>query len=174
MEDVRTIERIKLLHPVIVDEVMDLYVHHVVPALSSNVFCRFVYTLRTFKEQDELYAQGRTKLFDNNGKRLGIVTNANGGKSFHNYGLAFDIVLVERSNGIWDIVKDYDGDGKSDWMEVVNIFLSRGWEWGGNFKKIPIDAPHLQKTFNFTWQQLLEKYNKNDTFSFNNITYINL
>ena len=43
--------------------------------------------LRTIAEQDELYAQGRTKP----GK---IVTNAKGGKSNHNSGLAIDVCIV--------------------------------------------------------------------------------
>ncbi|SVE43245.1 uncharacterized protein METZ01_LOCUS496099, partial [marine metagenome] len=42
-----------------------------------------VHTLRTYAEQDDLYEQGRTEP----GK---IVTNARGGKSWHNFGLAID------------------------------------------------------------------------------------
>jgi len=41
-------------------------------------------TLRTNQEQDELYAQGRSKSGN-------IVTRSKGGDSYHNYGLAFDI-----------------------------------------------------------------------------------
>src|SRR3977135_4181957 len=40
--------------------------------------------LRTFAEQDALFAQGRTKPGQ-------IVTNAKGGQSNHNYGLAVDL-----------------------------------------------------------------------------------
>jgi peptidoglycan L-alanyl-D-glutamate endopeptidase CwlK len=109
------------------------------------VTCRFAYTLRTIKEQNDLYALGRTKLFDANGKRLGIVTNAKGGQSYHNYGLAFDIVLLTKNGASWDIITDFDGDGISDWKEIVNIFKKHGYVWGGDWKFK--DAPHFEKSF---------------------------
>ena len=172
MEDKITIERIGLLHPAIRTEVLDIYRNEICPAL-TKVFCRFAYTLRTFEEQNALYAQGRTKLFDNNGNRLGIVTKAKGGQSLHNFGVAFDIVLIDGKSASWNTTKDYDGDGIADWMEVVNIFKSHGWEWGGDFRSIK-DFPHLQKSFGYTWQQLLAKYNNKEFLPFPNENYIKL
>jgi len=159
MIDNITLERIKLLHPKIRNEVHDIYVNEVVPALTGKSTCRFAYTLRTFAEQDLLYAQGRTKLFDASGNRLGIVTNASGGKSIHNYGLAFDIVLLENAIASWDIVKDFDGDHVPDWMEVINIFKNKGYEWGGDWKSLK-DTPHLQKTFGLNWAQCSAIYKR--------------
>jgi peptidoglycan L-alanyl-D-glutamate endopeptidase CwlK len=156
MIDKITIDRIKHLHPVVVDEVMDIYTNKIHNALTGTAYCRFAYTLRTFEEQNELYSRGRTKLFDAKGNRLGIVTNAMGGQSYHNYGIALDIVLIDGNKASWDNVKDYDGDGIADWMEVVNIFKSYGWEWGGDWKKK--DSPHFQKTFGYHWKTLLTKY----------------
>lgn len=119
-------------------------------ALKGRAFCRFSYTLRTFLEQNELYALGRTK----KGK---IVTNASAGLSYHNYGLAVDIVLiVDGKTAVWDIKKDFDGDGKSDWIEVVNVFKQYGWEWGGDWKFV--DYPHFQKTFGYSVRQLLQMH----------------
>lgn len=168
MIDNVTIQRIQTLHPKIRKEVNDIYVNEVVPALTGKAICRFAYTLRTFKEQNDLYAIGRTKLFDSNGKRLGKVTNAKGGQSIHNYGLAFDIVLLKDrdSNGSfetasWEDTIDFDKDGKADWMEVVNIFKNRGYEWGGDWKSFK-DKPHFQKAFNQDWRRLLSKYNSRD------------
>ena len=116
-------------------------------------------THRTEAEQLELYAQGRTKP----GK---IVTNAKGGQSYHNYGLAIDIVLlVDRDkNGSfetasWDAKTDFDGDGKADWIEVVAIFKRHGWEWGGDWRFV--DQPHFQKTFGFSIVQLRKMHNEN-------------
>jgi peptidoglycan L-alanyl-D-glutamate endopeptidase CwlK len=138
----------------------------IVAALSGSAICRFAYTLRTFTEQDTLYAQGRTRLFDNQGKRLGIVTKAKGGQSIHNYGLAIDIVLLvdndkngTKESASWDTVKDYDKDGKADWMEVVNIFKKYGYTWGGDWKFK--DAPHFEK-IGYEWRTLLTKYNNKD------------
>lgn len=160
MMDQITLQRIQLLHPKVREEVLNLYQKEIVPALSGRAYCRFAYTLRTFAEQDALFAQGRTKLFDANGNRLGRVTNAKAGQSLHNYGLALDIVLIDGKSASWDIVKDYDGDGKADWEEVADIFIANGWEWGGLWKFK--DAPHFEKTFGYDWRDLIELYeNKN-------------
>jgi peptidoglycan L-alanyl-D-glutamate endopeptidase CwlK len=153
-----TLSRIDTLHPKIRQEVKDIYLNEVVPTL-TNITCRFAYTLRTFQEQDALYAQGRTKLYDNNGKKLGIVTKAKGGQSIHNYGLAFDIVLLVNGGASWDDVKDFDKDGKPDWMEVVNIYKRHGYTWGGDWKFK--DSPHLEKS-GYDWRTLLAKYNAGD------------
>jgi len=126
--------------------------------LTGRVICRFVFTLRTIDEQDKLYAQGRTAPGQ-------IVTKAKGGLSFHNYGLAIDIVLVWDTDGdgdydkaVWDVKTDYDGDKKSDWMEVVAVFKEYGWEWGGDWKFS--DPPHFQKTFGKSVRDLLNKHSR--------------
>ena len=144
MKDEKTLERIQLLHPKLRDEALIMY-DEIVAALTGTAACRFAYTLRTFAEQDGLFAQGRTK-------PGAIVTKAKGGQSYHNYGLAIDIVLLvdKDKNGTfetasWDLKTDFDGDGKSDWQEIVAIFKRYGYEWGGDWKFN--DAPHFQKTF---------------------------
>lgn len=161
--DKKTLDNIALLHPKLRDEALEIY-KDICDALSGNAICRFIYTLRTFAEQDALYAQGRTKLYDSSGAKLGIVTKSKGGQSYHNYGLAIDIVLVEDTNGDgkpdtakWDVVKDFDKDGKSDWMECVSIFKKYGWEAGIDWKFK--DPPHFQKTFGKNWRDLLSMYN---------------
>jgi peptidoglycan L-alanyl-D-glutamate endopeptidase CwlK len=152
-----TLERIQMLHPKLRDEAMDLY-EEIVSALGNKVMCRFTHTLRTFAEQDKLYSIGRTKA----GR---IVTNAKGGRSYHNYGLAIDIVLMHDRNNDWvyetisyDQKADIDKDGKADWIEVVTIFKQYGWEWGGDwaFK----DAPHFQKTFGYSINSLHDLHKK--------------
>ena len=171
MEDQITLQRIQLLHPKLRSEVEHIYRAQIVPALTGNAICRFAYTLRTFAEQNTLYAQGRTKLYDAKGKRLGVVTKAKGGQSLHNYGLALDIVLIKNnSTASWEDTVDFDKDGKADWMEVVNIFKANGWEWGGNWKFK--DKPHFQKVFSYTWQQLLAKHNAGDFIP--GTTYVNI
>jgi len=144
MKDEKTLERIQLLHPKLRDEAILLY-DEIIKELTGKAACRFSYTLRTFAEQDALYAQGRTK-------PGAIVTKAKGGQSYHNYGLAVDIVLLVDKDGngtfetaSWDTKSDFDGDKKSDWQEVVAIFKRYGWEWGGDWRFV--DAPHFQKTF---------------------------
>jgi|SRR5882724_3947085 len=148
--------RIQLLHPAIRDTVKTL-IEKAEEGFPINLAVGVPQTLRTIDEQNALYAQGRTKPGS-------IVTNAKGGSSFHNYGLAFDfaILIDTNSDGVydetsWDIKKDNDKDGIADWLEVVKVFESAGFEWGGKWSSIK-DYPHLQKTFGYTWQQLLTKY----------------
>lgn len=168
-----TLDRIQTLHPRVRQEVDNIYRNQIVPALSGTATCRFAYTLRTFAEQNAIYAQGRTRLFDANGNRLGIVTKAKGGQSIHNYGLALDIVLINNRQASWQTNIDFDKDGRADWMEVVNIFKANGWEWGGDWKFK--DRPHFQKALGYDWRTLLQKWNSGDTFiDTNGIKYVNL
>ena len=146
MKDQKTIDRIKLLHPKVREEAGQIY-DEICNALTGRAMCRFSFTLRTFAEQDAIYAEGRTKPGT-------IKTNAKSGFSFHNYGLAIDIVLIiDGKTASWDMKGDFDGDGKSDWMEIVTIFKQHGWEWGGDWKFY--DAPHFQKAFGYSVRQLL-------------------
>ena len=85
MQDKVTIERIKLLHPKLRNEALEIY-NQICISLTGKAICRFAFTLRSFKEQEALYAQGRSLP----GK---IVTQAKAGLSYHNYGIAIDIVL---------------------------------------------------------------------------------
>lgn len=142
-----SIDRIKLLHPKLRDDALEIYDE----ILKSGVNIRVIYTLRTFAEQDKLYAQGRTAP----GK---IITKAKGGLSYHNYSLALDFAILKNDKDVlWDTKVDLDKDGKADWAEVVTIFKQYGWEWGGDwtFK----DFPHVQKTFGYSVRQLLSLYN---------------
>ena len=146
MVDKITLDRIELLRVSLKQEAKAIY-SDICNALDGRAICRFAHTYRSNKEQDALYAK-RPK-----------VTNAKGGESYHNYGLAIDIVLLKDKNGdgtfetaSWETNVDFDGDGVADWMEVVKIFKSYGWEWGGDwhFK----DMPHFQKTYGLSIKQL--------------------
>lgn len=155
--DKLTIDRINTAHPAIKEELSEIY-RQICEALKGRVMCRFAYVIRTLAEQEELYAQGRTKP----GK---IVTNAKAGWSYHNYGLAVDIVMIHDKDGngtyetaSWDQTIDIDGDGQSDWQEVVTIFKAHGWAWGGDWRFK--DAPHFEKNFGIPVAQLFDRLNK--------------
>ena len=134
--------KIDTLHPLIREEVRTLANKANDILLTGSVDMLVTCGLRTFAEQDALY------------KQVPKVTNAKGGQSIHNYGLAFDFCLVQAGKPIWVDSKDFDGDGIADWMEVVKLFKAAGYVWGGDFRSIH-DAPHFEKTFGHTWQQLL-------------------
>lgn len=159
MRDKISVDRVFMLHPKIRSEVMALI--DKAESKLPGVAIRIVQGLRTFEEQNKLYAQGRTLP----GPR---VTNSKGGQSYHNYGLAIDFALLydKDKNGTfetlsWDTLKDFDRDGESDWMEVVEVFEEAGYTWGGRFVSLK-DNPHFEKTFNNNWRVLLEKYNRKD------------
>lgn len=104
--------------------------------------------LRTIAEQNALYEQGRTKPGV-------IVTNAKGGHSFHNFGLAIDFVLLmpDGKNVSWDMRRDGNYDKTSDWLEVVEEAKKIGFEWGGDWKTFK-DYPHFEMVFGLTCAQL--------------------
>lgn len=150
-----TLKRIELLHPKLREEAKQIYTE-ICAALTGRSICRFAYTLRTLEEQAALYAQGRTT-------KGSIVTNAKPGDSFHNYGLAIDIVLLIDKDGngtfetaSWDTKSDFDADTKSDWLEIVNIFKAHKWTWGGDFKSFK-DYPHFEKTNGKSISQIKEQ-----------------
>ncbi|WP_416242525.1 M15 family metallopeptidase [Azospira sp. APE16] len=103
-----------------------------------NVFVSCTY--RSSEEQNELYAQGRTKPGS-------IVTRARGGQSKHNAtdgagkpaSLAFDIAIQSNTKkGLeWDV-------NSSEWRTLANVAakFKKSLEWGGDWKFK--DYPHFQ------------------------------
>ena len=99
----------------------------VTKAAQHGITIKILSGLRTYEEQNELFAQGRTKP----GR---TVTNARAGFSNHNFGIAFDI-------GIFEGTKYLD---ESPTYKAIGILgMDLGLEWGGNWKTI-VDQPHFQ------------------------------
>lgn len=149
--DKTTKNNIEIAHPKVRKELEDIIEHINTNLLTGEAKVRITSTLRTWKEQEELYAQGRTKP----GSK---VTNAKAGDSIHNYALAFDMVLIiNGKTASWDVKKDWDKDKQSDWMEVVTYVKSKGWKWGGDWVSFK-DMPHFEKTFGNSVRHLKDKY----------------
>ncbi|WP_347549735.1 M15 family metallopeptidase [Pseudalkalibacillus hwajinpoensis] len=111
---------------------------------------------RTEEEQNELYERGRSK----DGQ---VVTNVAGGGSYHNYGLAIDFALkLNNGDVVWDMERDDNGNGKSDWMDVVAIAKDLGFEWGGDWESFK-DYPHLQMDFGLTIRELKNGYRPDES-----------
>jgi len=98
--------------------------------LATNRNWVIVQGRRTIAEQNGLYAQGRTKPGS-------IVTNAKGGQSAHNFGLAADLA-PEKAKGIID----WNAPAPI-WEMMGNIAIQHGLTWGGLFKSIK-DLPHIE------------------------------
>jgi peptidoglycan L-alanyl-D-glutamate endopeptidase CwlK len=90
-------------------------------------------TYRDNEYQDYLYAQGRTR-------EGNIVTSATGGKSIHNYRLAFDIFKDETGH-LYDDRIFFEMAGK--------LWISMGGAWGGSWRNFP-DSPHMEYTGGFS------------------------
>lgn len=89
--------------------------------------------LRTWREQELLYAEGRTI------PGL-IVTNAAPGHSYHNFGLAVDLVPIIQLN--------YSPDWNLEhpqWKRLVEVGESLGLKAGAKFRTFK-DWPHFQNT----------------------------
>lgn len=107
--------------------------------------------LRTFEEQNDLYAQGRTR-----GKKGAYVTKAKGGQSMHNYGLAVDLAPFnlltvekddlwwpnpdERKGAVWALLEDQLEAAAREIDEKLDDGVD--YEWGGRWKFR--DVPHCQ------------------------------
>lgn len=152
MRDQISLARIKVLHPA-AREQFQKFIETVEDTL--NITLRIVQGLRTFDEQQTIYDQGRTKPGN-------IVSNARPGSSFHNYGLAIDIAVLDAGKINWDF----------DYKRIASFMpKDQFWFWGGNFKSIK-DNPHFEISFGFTWRQLQDKYNAKDFIS--GTQYVNL
>ena len=98
-------------------------------AIQRGLDVKMISGLRTFSEQEALYAKGRTAPGP-------VVTKARGGYSNHNFGLAFDIGVFSKDG------KTYHGD-HAFYAELGPLGESLGLEWGGRWKTIK-DEPHYQ------------------------------
>jgi len=83
---------------------------------------------RTCAEQDELYRIGR----DGSGRKK--VTNAKCGQSFHNYGMAIDVVPFKNGRFVWD--------DEIYWASLSRVVKKNGLVSGRDFKIV--DSPHIQ------------------------------
>lgn len=96
-------------------------------AAAEGIEIRITSGTRTYDEQDELYAQGRTKP----GK---IVTKARAGQSNHNFGIAIDVTIFKDGQPVWESPR---------YKRVGEIGEAIGFEWGGRWATIK-DEPHFE------------------------------
>lgn len=93
---------------------------------------------RTIEEQNKLFNQPYDGIDNDKDGKVDEsdekVTNARGGESWHNYGLAIDVVPLIGGKAAWDRKDIYE--------EIGTIGESLGFEWGGRWKFV--DRPHFQ------------------------------
>lgn len=91
------------------------------------IYCTF----RDHEQQNALYAQGRTKP----GRK---VTNARGGKSFHNWKVAWDCVPMVGGKPAWS--------DRARYKQMGVIAESLGIQWSGRWKGRMRETAHFQYT----------------------------
>ena len=96
-------------------------------ARDNGIAINIISGTRTYAEQDALYAQGRTTAGS-------IVTNARGGYSNHNFGIAFDVGVFSGNRYLPE---------SPLYKAVGALGMELGLEWGGNWTSI-VDQPHFQ------------------------------
>lgn len=103
--------------------------------------------LRTFAEQEALFAQGRTRPGS-------IVTNARPGQSYHNYGLAVDLASLRTDSDAIDW-----RDHSPNWPIIGETGQRLGIEWGGVWRSF-VDRPHWQLTTGLRLSECLELHRR--------------
>lgn len=170
--DAKTLEIINEAHPKIRVKLLAAY-KEANNKLGKGVRLRFSKVYRSPQEQEIDY------------RKKPRVTNAKAWQSFHQYCLAFDIVLLYDKNGdgvfeeaSWDVKKDGDKDGLSDWLEVTKVFTDAGFKNGFITKGKKWDLPHFQMDFGYTWQDLKKMISngnyKEETVNGKVIKYVNI
>ena len=101
----------------------------------ESITIRVTQALRSWTEQDGLYQQGRTRPGP-------IVTNAAAGTSWHNFGMAVDVVpMAQAGQPDWNVEHPA-------WKRLIAAGESLGLFSGSEFRTFK-DYPHFQLTGRF-------------------------
>lgn len=145
--DERTLRNIATLDP----KARDLFVHltQLAKATAATFGCEYVAISgnRTWAEQNALHAQGRTKP----GK---VVTNARGGYSNHNFGIALDYGVFRGKSYL-----DESEPATAAKVHAACAVHARklGLEWGGDWNSLK-DMPHFEVSTGLTMAEKRELY----------------
>lgn len=139
--DARTESNINTLLPAAQEKAREFMAACIEAGISLKIICG----TRTYDEQNELYAHGRTK----DGP---IVTKARGGYSWHNFGIAWDI-------GIFDGIRYIEESPL--YAKAGEIGKRLGIEWGGDWTSIQ-DEPHFQLKIGLTLAECRERVIKGE------------
>lgn len=147
--DVVSDQRISTLHPLVIGKAKEFIIR---AEKELGIKLRVVSALRSWAEQTALFNQpfdGKDN--DRDGKIDEAdekVTNAKAGSSYHNFGLALDVVEIKNGKALWT---------NPNWSKIAALGKSIGFEWGGDWKSFK-DKPHFQYTFGKTLAQLRDLY----------------
>lgn len=138
--DDRSKRNIATLHPRVQPRAREFLTLANALAGAESLEVRIISGLRTYQEQAQLYAKGRTAP----GPK---VTNARPGHSNHNFGTAWDIGLFKG--------KAYLPKHKL-YTTIGQAARSLGLTWGGDFKSFK-DTPHYEVPTGLTLAQMRQR-----------------
>lgn len=115
---------------------MDQTVSNIVRAVikemhAAGILVGIAQGFRSKELQDSLYAKGRTEPGP-------IVTNARGGQSNHNYGVAVDLFQFSK-----DGTEAIFESNTARYLKIVAAMKKRGMKWGGDWNSFR-DYPHFE------------------------------
>jgi len=131
-------ERLSMVCPELKDKICQLSTQ----LAAEGIYITVAQGLRTVEEQDALFAKGRDSA-GNVVNKAQVVTNARGGHSWHNFGLAVDCYPVDKETGGVDWNPQHP-----QWKRMEEIGVSLGLTSGANWERL-VDAPHFQLTGRF-------------------------
>ncbi len=134
--DIITDRRIDTLHPLVRAKAKEFILR---AEKELSIKLRVTSALRTWEEQTRLYNKGRSAPGNK-------ITNAKAGESYHNYGLAFDVVEIKNGKAIWN---------NPNWKKIGELGKSLGFEWGGDWVRL-VDKPHFQMRFGRHYTDLVK------------------
>ena len=121
--------------------------------LSGGLVARLISGTRTFAEQEKLFAQGRTTPGN-------IVTNARGGQSNHNFGIAWDVGIFTSAGAYIDDLaskkKMPHQAVEAEYKKLGPIGHGMGFFWGGDWSRP--DRPHFQMLANDQLETVRQRF----------------
>ncbi len=118
--------------------------------LAANIKAKIISGSRTYEEQNRLFRQGR---YGNPGP---IITHARGGRSNHNFGIAWDIGIFTETGGYITENTPYE--------QAADAGMTAAIEWGGDWTNF-VDTPHYQLKLGVDLALIRNRFEKGDRFT---------
>lgn len=115
----------------------------------EGIDARILSGTRSYAEQNELFRIGRF------GDTRAKVTNARGGQSNHNFGIAWDIGIFEGGKYLKTV---------APYKEAAKVGLTDALEWGGHWESLQ-DWPHYQLPTGLKITDVRERFEKGQSFA---------
>src|SRR5262249_39369321 len=142
--DERSERNVRTLHP----KVQELARKYLTTVRAAGIDVRIISGTRSYAEQNALYKRGR---FGNPPPK---VTNARGGYSNHNFGIAWDVGIFDEGAYLQE---------SPLYEEIASIGRAPDIEWGGDWTTFK-DRPHYQLTVPLSIAEIRAKFEAGESF----------